>query len=208
MLWQQSKGQQRLCTSWWRHQMETVSALLAICAGNSPVTGEFPAQRPVTWSFDVFFDLRPNKRLSKQSWGWWFEAPFRPLWRHRNVSWDIELDNKALSQYKDRLSRYMDRIIKLRRSWNRLTGKRLICTMRIHMLERRCLYIWRSPWLLHDSDIFLLILNPSITAPMHIYGTGTWPCNRPNTNRGFGSVPQTICGLIIESSWKFPLLLL
>ena len=31
--------------------------------------GEFPAQRPVTRSFDVFFDLRPNKRLSKQPWG-------------------------------------------------------------------------------------------------------------------------------------------
>ena len=53
--------------SWWRHQMETFSALLAICAGNSPVPGEFPAQRPVTQSFDVFFHLRLNKRLSKQS---------------------------------------------------------------------------------------------------------------------------------------------
>ena len=49
--------------------METFSALLAICAGNSPVPGEFPAQRPVTRSFDVYFDLRLNKRLSKQSWG-------------------------------------------------------------------------------------------------------------------------------------------
>ena len=48
--------------------METFSALLAICAGNSPLTGEFPAQRSVTRSFDVFFDLRLNKRLSKQSW--------------------------------------------------------------------------------------------------------------------------------------------
>ena len=46
--------------------METFSALLAICAGNSPVTSEFHAQRPVTRSFDVFFDLRLNKRLSKQ----------------------------------------------------------------------------------------------------------------------------------------------
>ena len=59
--------------TWWCHQMETVSALLALCAGNSPVTGEFPSQRPVTRSFDVFFDLRLNKRLSKQSWSWWFE---------------------------------------------------------------------------------------------------------------------------------------
>ena len=45
--------------------METFSALLAFCAGNSPVPGEFPAQRPVTRSFYVFFDLRLNKRLSR-----------------------------------------------------------------------------------------------------------------------------------------------
>ena len=70
--------------SWWRHQMETFSALLAICVGTSPVTGEFPAQRPVTQSFDVFFDLHPAKRLSKQWWGWWFETPSRPWWRHCN----------------------------------------------------------------------------------------------------------------------------
>ena len=69
---------------WWRHQMETFSALLAICAENSPVPGEFPTQRPVTLSVDVYFDLRPNKRLSKETWGWWFETPSRPLWRHRN----------------------------------------------------------------------------------------------------------------------------
>ena len=70
--------------AWWRHQMETFSALLALFAGKSPVTDEFPAQRPVTQSVDVFFDLRLNKRLSKQSWGWWFETPSRPLWRHCN----------------------------------------------------------------------------------------------------------------------------
>ena len=57
----------RFTPPWWRHQMETFSALLALCAGNSPVTGEFPAQRRVTRSFDVFFDLRLNKWLSKQS---------------------------------------------------------------------------------------------------------------------------------------------
>ena len=71
--------------AWWRHQMGTVSVLLAICAGNSPVPGEFPAQRPVTRNFDVFFDLRLNKRLSKQSRGWWFETLSRPLWRHCNA---------------------------------------------------------------------------------------------------------------------------
>ena len=64
--------------------METFSALLAIYAGNSPVTGQFPGQRPVTRSFYVFFDLRLNKRWSKHSWGWWFETPSHPLWRHCN----------------------------------------------------------------------------------------------------------------------------
>ena len=68
---------------WWRHQMETFSASLAICAGNSPVPGEFPTQRPVTRSFDAFFDLFLNIRLRKQSRGWWFETLSCPLWRHR-----------------------------------------------------------------------------------------------------------------------------
>ena len=67
-------------SSWWYHQMETFSALLAICVGNSPVT-----QRPETWSFDVFFDLCLNKQLTEHSWGWWFETPLCPLWRHCNV---------------------------------------------------------------------------------------------------------------------------
>ena len=70
---------------WWRHPMETLSALLAICVGNSAVPGEFPTQRPVTRSFDVFFDLRLNKRLRKQSWCWWFETLSRPSWRHCNA---------------------------------------------------------------------------------------------------------------------------
>ena len=74
--------------AWWRHQIETFSALLAICAENSPVPGEFSTQRPVTRSFDVYFDLRPNKGLSKQLWGWWFETQSCPLWRHRNgINW-------------------------------------------------------------------------------------------------------------------------
>ena len=67
--------------AWWRHQMEAFFALLAICAGNSPVTGEFPTQRPLTRSFDAFFDMRLNEWLSKQSWGWWFETPSWSIWR-------------------------------------------------------------------------------------------------------------------------------
>ena len=69
---------------WWHHQMEKFSALLALCPGNSPVNGEFPAQRPVMRSFDASFDLRLNKLLSKQSRGWWCETPSCSLWRHCN----------------------------------------------------------------------------------------------------------------------------
>ena len=87
--------------TWWRHQMETFSAWLAICAGNSPVPGEFPTQRPVTRSFDVFFDLHLNKRLSKQSWGWWFEALSCPFWRHRYEYRPISGITKFHPKYTD-----------------------------------------------------------------------------------------------------------
>ena len=84
MMGQMAKIFNQVKIAWWSHQIETFSALLAICAGNSPVSGEFPSQRPVTRSFDVLFDLRLNKRLSKQSWCWWFETPSCPLWHHCN----------------------------------------------------------------------------------------------------------------------------
>ena len=83
----------------WRHQMETFSALLAICEFTSEFTGEFPTQRPVTRSFDVFFDLRLNKRLRKQLWGWWFETPLWPLWRHCNGDLLVHLKSSLLPRW-------------------------------------------------------------------------------------------------------------
>ena len=74
--------------TWWRHQIEKKSALLVLCAENSPVTGEFPTQRPLTRSFDVFFDLRLNKRLSKHSRDRWYETPSHPF------SYDVTVINK------------------------------------------------------------------------------------------------------------------
>ena len=68
-----------------------------ICRVTGHLCGEFtghrwiPAQRPVTRSFDVFFDLCLNKQLSKQSWGWWFWTPSCPLWRHCNVMYVFNL---------------------------------------------------------------------------------------------------------------------
>ena len=72
----------KLYGSWWRHQIKTFSRLLALCAGNSSVTGEFPSQRPVTRKCDVCFDLHRNKRFNKQSRLRWFETYLRLLWRH------------------------------------------------------------------------------------------------------------------------------
>ena len=69
---------------WWRHQMEKFSAFLALCERNPPVTGGFPSQRPVTQSFGVFFDLRLNKRLSKQSKRRLFGTPSCSLLHHCN----------------------------------------------------------------------------------------------------------------------------
>ena len=80
-------------TTRWSHQMETFSAVLALCEGNPPVTGGFPSQRPVTLSFDVFLHLRLNKRLNEQSRRHWFETPSRLLWRHwhRLVNTEVTL---------------------------------------------------------------------------------------------------------------------
>ena len=75
--------------SWWRHKMETFSALLAFCMGNSLVTGEFPAQRRVTWSFDVFFFLSAPESTVEQTMEtlliWGATVLPRSLWRHSNA---------------------------------------------------------------------------------------------------------------------------
>ena len=69
--------------SWWRHRMKAFSALLDLCAGNSPVTGKFPSQRPVTLNFDVFFWPAPwiNGWVNNREAGE-FVTPSRSLWRH------------------------------------------------------------------------------------------------------------------------------
>ena len=67
--------------AWWRHQMEILSALRALCV---PGNRGIPLKRPMTQSFGVFFDLRLNKPLSKQSRRRWFETPSRSLWRQCN----------------------------------------------------------------------------------------------------------------------------
>ena len=65
----------------------TIFRVIGPLCGEFTGPGEFPAQRPGTRSFGVFFDLCLNKRLSKQPWGWWFETPSWSLWRQCNAEW-------------------------------------------------------------------------------------------------------------------------
>ena len=79
------------CSLWKAWDIMTSSNGNIFCVAGHvwPVTGEMPAQRPVTRSFDVVFDLRLIN--SKQWWGWWFETPSRPLWLHFNdSSWNVK----------------------------------------------------------------------------------------------------------------------
>ena len=78
--------------AWWRYRMETFSELLALCAGKSPHKGRWRG------ALMFFSALCLNKRLSKQSWGWWFETPSHPLWRHSDgyryvqyIPWNIRM---------------------------------------------------------------------------------------------------------------------
>ena len=86
-----------LAVVWYKSSLSTsliVTSMTIMTSSNGnifhvtdPLCGEFTGdrQRPVAQNFDVFFDLRLNKRLGKQSWGWWFETPSRPLWHHCNA---------------------------------------------------------------------------------------------------------------------------
>ena len=133
-------------SSWWRHQMETFSALLALCAGNSPVTGEFPTQRPVTRSFDVFFDLRVNKRLSKQSWGWWFKTPVSSLWRHCNAN----LSNKLPLPIQWRPMSAMP---------SQFTSSWISVRNIVHTDNKENIKVphhWPFVWRIHQSPVFFL----------------------------------------------------
>ena len=90
-----------------------------------PLCGEFPSQRPVTQSFDVFIDLRLNKRLRKQPWSWWFETPSCSLWRHCNDhrdSGDVRAFRYTETFYhkKRRLCVHVERYPRINETkWNR-----------------------------------------------------------------------------------------
>ena len=113
--------------------METFSASLAICAGKSQVPWEFPAQRPVTRSFDFFFDLRLHKRLSKRSWGWLFETLSCPLWRHCNDSMTYSNDRWRLAIIRISRIRAMNNCVFSERRF-----KRFFRRCFLNLIETRC----------------------------------------------------------------------
>ena len=82
--------------TWWRHQMEHFPRYWPFVRGI-----QFPTQGPVTRSIDLYFDLRPNKSLNKQWWGWWFETPSRPLWRHRDEIMHIKIYGEITTDIDD-----------------------------------------------------------------------------------------------------------
>ena len=96
--------------TWWRHQMETVSASLALCEGNPSDTGGFPSQRASNAGFDIFFDVSLNKRLKNRTKRQWFETSLRSLWRHCNGAKRNAIHTKALvldiDQIENRLKHY------------------------------------------------------------------------------------------------------
>ena len=88
--------------------------------GEFTVPGEFPAQKPGTRSFNVFFDLHLNKRLSKQSSGCWFETLSRPLWRHCNDIVAEHVENMAEhSEYTDNIDNLFGSILFQVMAWRR-----------------------------------------------------------------------------------------
>ena len=143
--------------SWWRHSREAFSALLALCDGNPPVTGEFLAQRPVMRRFDVFFDLRLNKQLNNQWRRPWFETPSRPLWRHCNVH---EMDKPLYAELFQNLIYIFDNFPTLR--WHRypkyfLKGDRVLFP---EPMENQCY---------HYSDAIMSAMATQITRPTFVY---------------------------------------
>ena len=121
--------------------METFSALLAICAGNSPVPGEFPAQTRVARSFDVFLDLHPNKRLSKQCW---FETPSCPSCRHRNA---------VPGSWQKTVVKYFRESNTFRRALTALGNEFTLCDTMSAELGKAVWIIYNCPQFSHTNEV-------------------------------------------------------
>ena len=114
-------------------------------------------QRPMTPSFDDFFDLCLNKRLSKQSWGWWFERPLRSLWRHCNGLIWYEPKQWLLVDMPHICHAHMWEILlqpgypfRKKINTNRTQGDRIVYNKMFYVgkpLQRRCAHRWYNTWI-------------------------------------------------------------
>ena len=120
-----TKAEHRSQFAWWRHQMETFPRYWPFVRGIHRLP-DFPAQRPVTRSFDVSFDLRLNKRLRKQSWGWWFETPSRSLWRRRNGTHQRNASRASYGPSIVNILHYNGLIMSVMAS--QITGASIVCS--------------------------------------------------------------------------------
>ena len=121
--------------SWWRHEIETFPALLALCAGNAPVIGESPLRGQ--WRGALMFSSiwALNKRLSKQSRGWWFKPPSRSLWHH--WQWlPIFFNNTCC------LSRKMSRVLPPDGEVHQYTILDIFRSRRLLIFSMMMAYIW------------------------------------------------------------------
>ena len=111
----------------WRFQMETFSVSPALCERKASVIGGFPHKKLVTRSFGVFFDLHPNKRLSKQSRRRWFQTPSCSLLRHCNEPFKCRSKHAAPLQWRhngrDSVSNPQPRDCLLNRLFRRRSNK-------------------------------------------------------------------------------------
>ena len=153
---------------------------------------EFPAQRPVTRGFDVFYDLRLNKWLLKQSWSWWFETPSRPLWRH----WNAWL---YLSFTQD-IKRPLLFCLLFCHSWLYLSFTRDIKRSLLF-----CLLFYHSRlYLSLTQDINILSLHDDVIKWKHfprywpfVQGIHRWPVNSPHKGQWRGALMfSLICAWI------------
>ena len=166
---------------WGHHQMETFSALLAICAGNSPVTGEFHTQRPVTRSFDVLFDLHLNEWLSKQSRDdWWFETPPRPLWRHCNDIYFhisiVVLQHLLMHVFVDETG--LPRLTQL-----------LFFGAKCHHLEKILIYTFHTPCNNSQSIYACSVLKDANKRKLSVQATANWCIFQMSRTKWLTKVP-------------------
>ena len=102
---------------------------------SGPLCGEFTGHRwiPRTKAIDVFFDLRLNKRMSKQWWGWWFVTSRHSLWRHFNVL------SGSLQRWECRLLKYF---ILENRNLFVVCSRHFCCRWRKALRRRQSSWYW------------------------------------------------------------------